>query len=399
MHPALRRRRSGPCLGLLLGLLAGVFGPPPGSAWAGCGGHHQPPCSVEPVRTPCGACDDKIDYCAGCYETALECRDPDLDLWYDETRGVCRSPPNTPVPRPQPVDFLDGSHHVTMGFHVRIDLARATVVIPRLGMPATCDGINGFPSPLATLAVDPNAPTVPNWAESSAYRSRLAINGSFYELKGYYGSVTVHTEVCTHVYGYVLSNGTLVRPEEQIKVSSKQHPPKSVDPGTLVFYTGNSAKRTGRYADIAWYPMFPGNPTYIPKSYRNAISGTQLVRDGAYVGDSVAAPDPNCRLSRTAAGLTMDGRHLILVVVNPGRIGSCTNPKSEATTLAGLAQYLIELGARNAINLDGGGSAQMFYTDYRSPPLRTPPSDKVYLPDFERSKRYYRPVANFLGIR
>ena len=156
---------------------------------------------------------------------------------------------------------------------------------------------------------------------------------------------------------------------------------------------------SARYADIKWYPMFPGDPSNVPADYQNAITGTQLLKNGIYVGDSIAAPDLQCRLARTAAGLSRDGRSLILVVVNPGKNGTCKDP-ADATTLRSLAEYLKSKGANDAITLDGGGSAQMYYNGtWNASPTLSRPSDVVSLPGFDRHKRYYRPVANFLGIR
>jgi hypothetical protein len=56
---------------------------------------------------------------------------------------------------------------------------------------------------------------------------------------------------------------------------------------------------------------------------------------------------------RTAAGLTADGEILIMTV--DGRIPNV----SRGLTLAGLARYMRDLGAVDAVNLDGGGSTAM----------------------------------------
>ncbi len=65
------------------------------------------------------------------------------------------------------------------------------------------------------------------------------------------------------------------------------------------------------------------------------------------------APDiARGRAPRTAVGLKKDGTLLVLVV--DGRNGN-----SSGLTLAELAQYLLRLGARDAVNFDGGGSSVM----------------------------------------
>ncbi len=59
------------------------------------------------------------------------------------------------------------------------------------------------------------------------------------------------------------------------------------------------------------------------------------------------------RAPRTAAGITEDGR-LLLVTVNGRQPGLSTG-----MTLEELAGLMLELGARDAVNLDGGGSTTM----------------------------------------
>jgi exopolysaccharide biosynthesis protein len=58
------------------------------------------------------------------------------------------------------------------------------------------------------------------------------------------------------------------------------------------------------------------------------------------------------RAPRTAIGLKQDGTVLVLVVD-----GRSTN--SKGLTLQELATYFLRLGARDAVNLDGGGSSVM----------------------------------------
>src|SRR4051812_40961289 len=351
-------------------------------AAAACGEDQQPPCQVQKARTPCWGCSGS--FCGACFYDALECNRPELYI----SGGLCIDTASRVSAIPTEVDFMDGTRHVTQGYIVKIDLAEGpTVLIPNLEEINSCKntrrGEVAFPSPMRTVPEDPNMLTVPDWAESSIYRSRLAVNGSFFEVHGYYDTGNVHDEVCTHVFGYTLSNKTLVRGEEQIKYYVGNSAAYA-DAGTLVFYTAGWDK----YAQIWWYPMFPpGDPNKVPPYFQNAISGTQLLKDGAYVGDSVAAPSPDCAVARTAAGLSQDGRYLFLVTVNTGESAGCNNPSG--TTMKSLAEYLQRAGAHNAISLDGGGSAQLYYSDRRIT-RRTLPSDKVSLPGFDPNKRYFR---------
>lgn len=101
----------------------------------------------------------------------------------------------------------------------------------------------------------------------------------------------------------------------------------------------------------------PGEPIApeLFDTFVEAVSGRPaLLRDGAI---DVAGLDlfesANDRAPRTAIGLDRTRRHLILVVVD-GR-----QPASHGMTLYELARFLEELGATNAMNLDGGGSSAM----------------------------------------
>ena len=79
-----------------------------------------------------------------------------------------------------------------------------------------------------------------------------------------------------------------------------------------------------------------------------------LVVDGAVIASEVDGTAPFfARTSRTAVGVTADGR-LLLVVVDGKQPGY-----SRGMTLRELAELMVSLGARQALNLDGGGSSEM----------------------------------------
>ncbi len=87
---------------------------------------------------------------------------------------------------------------------------------------------------------------------------------------------------------------------------------------------------------------------------REVVSGKRaLVKDGepypSNAGDLCTSRHP-----RTAAGLSADGRTLILAVVD-GRSGI-----SVGMTCTELAALMVDLGAHDASNLDGGGSSTMW---------------------------------------
>lgn len=103
--------------------------------------------------------------------------------------------------------------------------------------------------------------------------------------------------------------------------------------------------------DVRLSPRPPFNVDFV------VGGGPRLVRNGR----PAAASDPgiygpgfaDARHPRTAAGVRADGR--ILLVTVDGR----QPEKSVGMTIAELASLLIELGAVEAINMDGGGSTTM----------------------------------------
>ena len=80
-----------------------------------------------------------------------------------------------------------------------------------------------------------------------------------------------------------------------------------------------------------------------------AVGGSPILVGGSPVGPL----DRRNRAPRTAAGIADAGRRLLLVTVD-GR-----ETARSGSTLAELAGMLTSLGARDAVNLDGGGSSTM----------------------------------------
>ena len=118
------------------------------------------------------------------------------------------------------------------------------------------------------------------------------------------------------------------------------------------------APTRGRYASRAGV-LRPKPITPVWQDAQQAVSGGPwLVRDGKIFvdGDSEDFPAAEFvakRHPRSAVGVTKN-RHLLLVTVD-GR-----QSQSMGMSLNELAQYMLKLGAVQAINLDGGGSTAMF---------------------------------------
>lgn len=115
----------------------------------------------------------------------------------------------------------------------------------------------------------------------------------------------------------------------------------------------------------------------------NALSGIGMVVHGGKVtGRSSSQLEP-----RTAVGVDASGNTLIIVVVD-GR-----QPHySEGVSLQELGAILLEYGAWQAMNLDGGGSTTLVMEGPSGEPL------KLSCPIHTRVPGRERPIANHLGI-
>ena len=128
----------------------------------------------------------------------------------------------------------------------------------------------------------------------------------------------------------------------------------------------------------------PGDPVQVsyrftgPVRFRFAVGGVPILRDG----EPVAGLSPRGPAPRTAAGVSEDGRHVYLVVVD-GR-----SERSGGLTLAEAADLLDEVGADDGVNLDGGGSSTLVTRTGTAPvSVRNTPSDGSE-----------RAVANGIGV-
>ncbi len=108
--------------------------------------------------------------------------------------------------------------------------------------------------------------------------------------------------------------------------------------------------------------------------------GTLLVQDGVNLG-ATARVQPDVRNPRTAVGVSADGQTLYIAVID-GRQDSW----SIGITLPELGDLMIDLGADDAINLDGGGSSSLV-ADIDGVQHENRPSDGDH-----------RAVANHLGV-
>ncbi|MFC9238892.1 phosphodiester glycosidase family protein [Streptomyces decoyicus] len=113
-----------------------------------------------------------------------------------------------------------------------------------------------------------------------------------------------------------------------------------------------------------------------PGPLRFAVGGFPIVRDD----EPVAGLDTLAVAVRTSAGIGGGGRLLYLLALDgaPGQTG---------LTVRELAELMVELGARDAMDLDGGGSSTLVTGDRYGATVRNHPSGGAE-----------RPVPNAVGV-
>ncbi len=118
-----------------------------------------------------------------------------------------------------------------------------------------------------------------------------------------------------------------------------------------------------------------------------AIAGGRLLLRWEQVSPNMDGPLPSEPLPRTVIGYNAEGDRAWLMVVDGRQKGY-----SEGMSLFELGEYLRELGAEFALNLDGGGSSTLVAEiDGRYRILNAPYHTRIPMRE--------RPVANALGIR
>ena len=164
-------------------------------------------------------------------------------------------------------------------------------------------------------------------------------------------------------------------PRDGFVMRSGRQAPDSLRSALLALRPGERAEAT-----IGIEPFHP----------RHAVGGRPvLLRDSivsAAVDTQGGAAFATARHPRTAVGITRSPRRLLLVVVD-GR----QPPYSAGMALRELADLMRALGARDALNLDGGGSTTMAYADRDS--ART-----IRIANRPSDAQGERPVANALAI-
>ena len=265
--------------------------------------------------------------------------------------------------------YPDGSLFVVDGYMARIHIPTAmpNIVMPERDptiCPATQQYRNNY------RAIGPNAPqpSAP-WLGTSwrtTLGARFAFNANFFDIS--HGPTTYQ---CTNGLGISVSNG------HELSDYNNRY--------VMVLYNQQTAASKGMAAEIV-----PGSS--IQNTWQDiaefAFAGNLLIKDGVA---QPSQPDPTSRRARAAAGLTKDGNTMVIVIQNDGidRGGTPVNNTVKNATLAGMANALLRLGAYNAVNLDGSGSAQFWFKNNKSE-FYSEPSDGSGL---------YRGVPIAIGVK
>jgi hypothetical protein len=301
-------------------------------------------------------------------------------------------PINLPIPQPPPlpppaiscctrVNYTDEVGPVTNGYFGMVDASRAIVTVPRQDPTCAAPYPNRYRSIGKNSApTGPGADAVTNMNPPSDWPTeyplvKLMMNANFFDANG--SARDPYFARCTDVYGLAVGDQIVSSPP----AADPKQSPFTTD--TLIFFTPAAESAAGKSVTIE--PAVSATDSRI----QNAVSGYRLLAGGIL---SVQPPGlaPGNQLPRAAVGVKADGKTVVVVVVNNGS-------NTGGTTLTGLASFMKDLGVVDAINLDGSGSAQLFYGPTGTTTL---PSDFVPCGGGKCSggATFYRPVPMFLGF-
>lgn len=127
----------------------------------------------------------------------------------------------------------------------------------------------------------------------------------------------------------------------------------------------------------------------IPIGTRYAVSGNALVLKA---GQPTSADNAGTRHPRSVVGVNADGSSLWLVAVDGRQDGY-----SRGASMKELGEFMLKLGAYDALNLDGGGSTAMVVKDLRTGTFGVANSTSEISTD-GFPVRMERPIADVVGI-
>jgi hypothetical protein len=246
---------------------------------------------------------------------------------------------------------------------VRIDLTD-----PDIKLFSTPKASNPVPESRETLTL-----TVPNFLRQNSLQ--IACDANFYSASGY-GSDPPNEGISCEVFGLEISTGSVVSAQTSTDANG--------DPrfASILFSTNNTPF-------VRFNNRPPGTNT---AGVYTAITGYYpIVSNGVNVGSAAAISYPDSSIHglqpRTAFGLSQDNRYLFLMTID-GRQDGYSQGSYDTET----AYWIIQFGAWNAINMDGGGSTALYMADTAGNPVGL--NHSSYLPAYGH-ERY---IGSHFGV-
>lgn len=283
---------------------------------------------------------------------------------------------STTLVRTEPVQFLKIEERTAQG------VMRGMVAVVDLSDPRVEVVVDGPPKAAAGGSIAEawgDAVLMPTDVWAAREKVMLAVNANFFATLGKDGKPTKSPDyregVRGDIIGLSVSDGVVVSAAREVEGKG--------DPALLFGKDGRAraALVTAKEVDVTVWDAVAG----VGKG-SGSEAGTLLVEGGKNTAES-ARVEPTKRHPRTAAGVSKDGKTLVVIVVD-GR----QKEWSVGATLGEMADLLIARGVESAVALDGGGSSAMVFDP--TPGGKTGDEEKN-----RPSDGSFRPVANHLGIR
>lgn len=132
-------------------------------------------------------------------------------------------------------------------------------------------------------------------------------------------------------------------------------------PGDAVFYEGLEDVSFG--IQVGNSILVEGAKTL---SFRSKFYNLRGLEPVPYPPSLYPLDFENARAARIALGADREGRPMVLWAEGAGKIGYVAGRDSRGASLSDMADICAEMGMNNAVNLDGGGSAQILVNNQRS---------------------------------
>ena len=225
--------------------------------------------------------------------------------------------------------------------------------------------------------------TVPGFLQQ--YQLQVACDANFYSANPG-GADPTSAGLSCEVYGLQISGGIVVSAETSADYAGD---PRAA---SLLFSTNNQPS-------FVFRNLPPGTNT---TGIYTAVTGYYaIVSNGVNVGAASinSYPDSWIHLSqpRTAFGVSQDNRYLYLMTID-GRQSGYSDGALDSET----AYWMLQAGAWNAVNMDGGGSTAMYMADSTGSPVAV--NHSSYLAGYGRERYigsqfgvYAKPVPAFIN--